>query len=76
MGYHDATMDTMIEASQSMVDNKELSVLWKEMFAIITDANPYLFLFIPDTITAVNKKIKNIEPTPSGIWHNYIEWEK
>lgn len=76
VGYHDATMDTMIEASQSMVDNKELSVLWKEMFAIITDANPYLFLFIPDTITAVNKKIKNIEPTPSGIWHNYIEWEK
>jgi len=76
VGYHDAKMDTMIDASQSMVESKELATLWKEMFTIITDANPYLFLFIPNSITVVSKNIKNIEPAPSGIWHNYIKWEK
>jgi len=35
-----------------------------------------LFLYIPNSITAVNKKIKHIEPTLGGIWHNYISWEK
>ena len=46
------------------------------MFKIIAEDNPYLFLFIPDSITAVNKDIKNVTQSPSGIWHNYIEWEK
>lgn len=76
VGYHNEEMNKMIEESQSMIDTKELSFIWKEMFKMITDENPYLFLFIPNSITTVSKKIKNIEPSPSGIWHNYIKWEK
>ncbi|MDD3475650.1 MAG: peptide-binding protein [Sulfurimonas sp.] len=76
VGYHNEEMNKMIEESQSMVDAKELSLIWKKMFKIITDDNPYLFLFIPNSITTVNKEIKNIEASPSGIWHNYIKWEK
>lgn len=29
---------------------------------------------MPDTIIAVNKRIKGIEPAPAGIWYNYIFW--
>ena len=76
IGYHNEEMDRMIEASQSMVDRKKLTTIWKEMFKIVTDDNPYLFLYIPNSITAVNKNVKNVEPSLSGIWHNYIEWEK
>ncbi|ABB43375.1 extracellular solute-binding protein, family 5 [Sulfurimonas denitrificans DSM 1251] len=76
VGYHNEEMNEMIEKSQSMIDAKELSFIWQKMFKMITDENPYLFLFIPNSITTVNKKIKNIEPSPSGIWHNYIKWEK
>jgi peptide/nickel transport system substrate-binding protein len=66
----------MIEESQSMIDSEKLSSVWREMFKIITDENPYLFLYIPNSITTVGKNIKNIEPAPIGIWHNYIKWEK
>ncbi len=76
VGYNNPIMDTMIDKSQSMIDREELAKLWKEMFKIIVDDNPYLFLYIPNSITTVNKKIKNIEPSLSGIWHNYIRWEK
>ena len=76
VGYDNPKMDEMIERSQSMIDRKELSLLWKEMFKIIVDDNPYLFLYIPNSITTVDKNIKNIEPSLSGIWHNYIKWEK
>ena len=76
VGYHNAEMNKMIEDSQSMIDSKELSLVWKKMFKTITDENPYLFLFIPNSITTVSKKIKNVKSSPSGIWHNYIEWEK
>ncbi len=76
VGYHNPQMDKMIEESQTMVDSEKLSNIWREMFKIITDDNPYLFLYIPNSITAISKEIKNVEPSPAGIWHNYIEWEK
>ncbi|WP_415397331.1 peptide-binding protein [Sulfurimonas sp. CS5] len=76
VGYNNPKMDKMIEQSQTIVDREKLSKLWQEMFKMIVDDNPYLFLYIPNSITTVNKNIKNIEPSISGIWHNYIKWEK
>jgi peptide/nickel transport system substrate-binding protein len=76
VGYHNKKIDTMIENSQSMVDAKKLAQLYKKMFATIVTDNPYLFLYIPNSITAVSKAIHPIEPALSGIWHNYISWEK
>ncbi|QFR50270.1 peptide ABC transporter substrate-binding protein [Sulfurimonas lithotrophica] len=76
VGYHNEKMDRLIEESQSIVDKNKLSKMWKKMFKIIVDDNPYLFLYIPNSITVINKNIKNVENSPSGIWHNYIKWEK
>ena len=76
VGYYNPKIDKMIEESQSMIDNEKLSKSWREMFQIITDENPYLFLYIPNSITTVSKEIKNVEPSKGGIWHNYIKWEK
>lgn len=76
IGYKNEKLNRMIEKSQSIIDREKLSVMWKDMFKVITDDNPYLFLYIPNSLTTVNKEIKNVEPSLSGIWHNYIEWEK
>lgn len=76
IGYSNPELDKMIEESQSIVDREKLSHIWKKMFKTIADDNPYLFLYIPNSITTVDKNIKNIEPSLSGIWHNYTEWEK
>jgi len=75
-GYKNPRINKMIEESQSIVDREKISGMWKEMFKIIVEENPYLFLYIPNSITTVNKNIKNVEPSLSGIWHNYIQWEK
>jgi len=75
-GYKNPIINKMIEESQSIVDREKISGMWKEMFKIIVEENPYLFLYIPNSITTVNKNIKNDEPSLSGIWHNYIQWEK
>jgi len=76
VGYNNKKIDAMIETSQSIVQREKLATIWQKMFKIITDDNPYLFLYIPNSITAVKKEIKHIEPSMSGIWHNYIVWEK
>ena len=76
VGYKNEKVDALIEASQNVIDDTKLAQMWQEMFALIVNDNPYLFLFIPSALTTVNKDIKNIEPALNGIWHNYIHWEK
>ncbi|MDQ7042405.1 MAG: peptide-binding protein [Sulfurimonas sp.] len=76
IGYNNPKVNKMIEESQSMINREALGKKWREMFKLITDDNPYLFLYIPNSITAVDKQVKNVTPALGGIWHNYIEWEK
>ncbi len=76
VGYHNKKLDKLIAKSQKVINRKKLGQMWQKMFKMIVDDNPYLFLYIPNSITAVNKNIKHIEPALSGIWHNYIQWEK
>lgn len=76
VGYHNKKLDKMIENSQSITERKELYAIYRKIFKIIADDNPYLFLYIPSSITAVNKNIKNIQPSLSGVWYQYIKWEK
>jgi len=76
VGYNNPEVNKMIEESQSIIDREELGKKWREMFKIITDDNPYLFLYIPNSITAVDKRVKNVTPALGGIWHNYIQWGK
>ena len=76
VGYHNKIVDKLIEETQSIVDNKLLSKKFQKIFKLVSDDNPYLFLYIPNSITVATKKLQNVSSSPSGIWHNYIEWKK
>ncbi len=76
IGYHDDKVDQLIETMQNTVDREALAEIQQEIFAEIVEDDPYLFLYIPNSITVVNRDIKNIEKSMNGIWHNFIDWEK
>ncbi len=75
IGYHNKKVDSLIEMMQGTTEREALAKIQQQIFTDVVADNPYLFLFIPNSIQVVDKKIKNIEPTLNGIWHNYIEWE-
>jgi peptide/nickel transport system substrate-binding protein len=76
IGYHNDKVDKLIEKMQVTIEREKLSFIQREIFKEIVDDNPYLFLYIPNSITVVDKQIKNIKPTINGIWYNQREWEK
>ena len=75
IGYHNKEVDKLIETMQGTTERKKLAKIQQTIFAEVVADDPYLFLFIPNSIQVVDKKISPIEPTLNGIWHNYIEWE-
>jgi peptide/nickel transport system substrate-binding protein len=76
VSYKNERVDTLIKKAEKTVDKKEFGKMYEEIFDTIVNDYPYLFLYIPNSITAVNKKIKNVEPSIIGIQHNLIDWEK
>lgn len=76
VGYHNKEVDALIEKASKTVDLNELESLYKTIFVKITQDVPYLFLYIPSSITVVNSSIKNIEPSIIGITHNQKDWIK
>lgn len=76
VGYRNKEVDKLIEEGSTTINQEELGNIYKRIFTKISEDLPYLFLYIPNSITAVNASIKNIEPTFIGITHNQKDWIK
>jgi len=76
IGYKNKKVDTLIEKGEKTIDKNELSKIYQELYKIIANDLGYIFLYIPNSITAINKQIKNVHPALTGIMHNQEEWIK
>jgi len=76
VGYRNDEVDKLIEKGSITVDREELGKIYKKIFKIIADDLPYLFLYIPNSITVINSQIKNVEPAFTGVTHNQKDWIK
>ncbi len=76
VGYKNDKVDALIKKGEKTVDREKLGVIYREIFKLIVHDNPYIFLYIPNSITVVNKNIKNVSPSIIGVTHNLIDWIK
>ncbi len=76
VSYKNKEVDKLIKKAETTIDKKLLSKYYKKIFKLIVNDHPYVFLYIPNSITAVNKSIKNVSPSIIGIMHNEIDWIK
>ena len=76
VGYKNERVDTLIKKAEKIVDQEKFDEIYREIFALITNDNPYLFLVIPNSITVVNKNIEPVSPSIIGVMHNAIDWIK
>ncbi len=75
VGYHNSEADRLISESEKITDPAKFASNYRRLFEVIVRDYPYVFLYIPNSIIAVEKKIKGIEPSIIGIEHNFIEWK-
>jgi peptide/nickel transport system substrate-binding protein len=76
IGYHNPEVDRLIVESEKIVDPEQFAKSYQKLFRQIVDDYPYIFLYIPNSITAVNRKIEGIVPSIIGIQYNEIDWVK
>lgn len=76
IAYKNETVDQLIEQGEVTIDKDHLSIIYKKLFQTISDDLGYIFLYIPNSITTINKNIKNVTPALTGVMHNQEKWEK
>ncbi len=76
VNYKNKEVDNLIKKAETTINTKQLSSYYKKIFKLIVNDHPYVFLYIPNSITAVNKSIKNVSPSIIGIMHNEVDWIK
>jgi len=75
VSYSNDRVDELIEKGRQEFNSDVRREIYHEIHRIIAEDAPYTFLFFPYGTLAVNKRFHGIEPAPSGIGHNFIDWK-
>jgi len=74
MSYANPHVDQLLNQARTTLDIKKRKILYKNFQKIITEEAPYIFLWYPETMIGVNRRIEGIsKPGPAGL---FLEPEK
>lgn len=74
VSFNNKEADAAIVASRSTFNQAERKKHLDRLQEILSDEQPYLWLYAPYALEAVHKRIVGIKPAPAGIGYNSVEW--
>ncbi|KJJ83634.1 oligopeptide-binding protein AppA [Candidatus Omnitrophus magneticus] len=74
ISYSNKEVDMLIEQGRRTFDINKRVEIYRKIHEKIAEDAPYGFLFFEETLTALNKRFKGVEPSPAGIAHNFLKW--
>lgn len=74
ISYSNPEIDRLLVEGRRTFDEEKRKEAYHRIHRILYDDQPYMFLYVPDSLVAVNKRFQGIEPSPIGIDYNFIDW--
>lgn len=74
ISYQNEKVDRLLEKGRRTFDREKRKKAYYRFQEILAEDLPYLFLYVPDALQIVDKRIQNIKPEPIGIGYNLHEW--
>jgi peptide/nickel transport system substrate-binding protein len=74
VGYRNAEADRLWEEARREFDQEKRGALYRRLHRLIADDLPYVFLYYPESLPAVHRRIRGVELAPAGLGHNFREW--
>lgn len=73
-GIRDPRMDRLLDTLQVVVDREEARPLWREYQELLIDLQPYTYVYAPDRLDGVSKRVRDVRMDIRGEWINAREW--
>lgn len=74
VSYRNPKVDLLLEKGRYATDRDTARRYWSEFQRIILNDCPYTFLFIPDRLAAINRRIHGVKMDVRGFLANIEEW--
>ena len=74
VGFDNPEADRVLEEGRRTFDLEKRKKAYFRLQEILAEELPYVFLYVPESLPAVAKRIHGIEPAPIGIGYNFIKW--
>ncbi|MBN1353040.1 MAG: peptide-binding protein [Candidatus Omnitrophica bacterium] len=74
ISYSNLDIDRLLEEGRRTFDREKRTVIYNEVHRILYDDQPYMFLYIPNALLALQKRFMGVEVSPIGISYNFIDW--
>ncbi len=74
VGYKNAEVDALLEKGRRVFDEQQRKQSYDRIQQILAEDQPYTFLFVPESLSAVASRFHGIKPTAAGIRYNFTQW--
>jgi peptide/nickel transport system substrate-binding protein len=72
--YKNPEVDALLEKGRRTFDQAERKKIYDRFQEILAEEQPYTFLYVGESLPAVARRFRGIEPAPAGITYNFIKW--
>lgn len=72
--YQNPAVDDLIDRARLIADPQQAMPLWAEFQARIIDDAPAVFLWVPDRVVGIDKRLKGFRFSPVSTFFNISEW--
>jgi peptide/nickel transport system substrate-binding protein len=72
--YSNPEVDRLLETARALADQEEAKKLWYRFQDIISRDVPGTFLWVPERVVGLDKRIRNVRFSPASAYFNLPEW--
>jgi peptide/nickel transport system substrate-binding protein len=74
VSYANPEVDRLLIEGRRTFDQNRRTAIYRRIHQLIADDLPYVFLYVPDNLPAVHRRVLGIKVAPAGIGYNFIKW--
>lgn len=73
-GYANATVDSLLDAGLACPDRAVAAGIWRRLQAAVAADAPCAFLYYPETLVGVSRRLRGVRPHLLSPYNNAAEW--
>ncbi len=74
VGYKNPQVDKLMEEARRIFDREKRKELYHKIQRMIYEDYPYTFLYVPDVLSILHRRFRNVKLKKAGIWYNFEKW--
>jgi peptide/nickel transport system substrate-binding protein len=74
ISYRNDEVDRLLLEGRRTFDIEKRKKIYRRIHEILSEDQPYTFLYVPDALPVLHKRFKGVEKAPIGIWYDFIHW--